>query len=233
MIWPIGIEFREATDFLLARTVTPRPTREAIAAGASAEAFWVSDITSLSVVSDVYESINVAVATGASFETWRAEVIDALRENYPADMSEAAVDRRVELVFRNNVQRAYSAGRYQQAQEPAVLAARPYFMYDAILDDRTTDLCRGLNGTIRRQDDPFWNTHVPPLHHACRAGLRTLSQRQVEARGGETLTPHADPVPAGFGARPGTSAPYRPPPDRYPAPLNAALQRRATERGET
>lgn len=232
MTWP-SVEFREARAWLERRSVTSRPTREQIEAGAAAEAFWMSDVALLSVVSDVYESIETAVRTGESFESWRAGVIEALRANYPEDMSTAEVDRRVELVFRNNVQRAYGAGRYQQAQEPAVRLARPYFMYDAILDGRTTELCRGLNGTIRRQDDPFWDTHTPPLHHACRSGLRTLSQRQVDARGGETLAPHAEPVPAGFGARPGTEAPYRPPADRYPPPLSAALQARARAEGAT
>ncbi len=225
--------FREAVAFLVARIPQARPIRDAIEAGASAEAFWVSDIAALSVVSDIFESINRAVANGDSFGSWRSAVIDTMRRNYPENMSEAETDRRVELVFRNSVQRAYSEGRYQQAQAPAVKRARPYFMYDAVLDSRTTELCKGLNGTILPQDDPFWDTHAPPLHHGCRSGLRTLSRRQVEARGGATQVPPTEPAQPGFGQRPGTAPPYRPPPDRYPPELTQALDERARREGAT
>lgn len=112
---------------------------------------------------------------------------------------------RLETIFRTNVQSAYGAGRYAQLTDPDVLRTRPYWLYDAVLDSRTSSLCRGLNGTIRPADDPFWDTHVPPLHFSCRSGLRSLTRQQAEARG-VTETPPTAPPAAGFGSRPDPEA---------------------------
>lgn len=238
MTWPVQLEnawnavrFREAIAFLTSRIPGPRPTLEAIEAGAAGEAFWVSDIALASVVTDVYESLNRAVATGESFDTWRDAVIASMRTHYPENMSEAEVDARVALIFRNNVQKAYATGRYQQAQNPAVKRARPFFMYDAVLDGRTTSGCKSLNGVILPQDDPFWDTQSPPRHHNCRAGLRTMSRRQAEARGGATLVLPTEPAQSGFGHRPGTEQPFRPESGRYPDEVQAIMNDRARDEG--
>lgn len=225
--------FLEAIRFLERRTPGFAPAREAAEAGAASEAFWIADVSALSVIERVYDSVITAVALGTPMSEWRETVTTSLRAEYPARISDRQVDARINLIFRNNAQRAYAEGRYEQAQEPAVLAARPFFMFDAILDDRTTDECRALNGVIRPQGDPLWDTQSPPRHMACRSGLRTLSRRQVEARGGVTQTVDVEPAAPGFGQRPGTAPPYRPPAGRYPPELDAAMRERAAERGAT
>ena len=229
-VWE-SIAFQEAIEFLQARVPAFRPTREAIAADAASEAFWISDVAMLSVISDVYESINAAIETGQSMQSWAADVRDALAASYPDSMSDAQVDARINLVFRNSMQRAYGEGRYRQSTDPDVARARPYFMFDAIMDGRTSDGCRALNGTILPQDHPFWDANTPPRHHNCRSGLRTLSARQVERRGGVTTSVPSVSADAGFGARPTTSSTYRPSDDRYPPQLGQALRARAASRG--
>lgn len=229
-VWQ-AIQFVEAMRFLEQRVPGFRPAREAIAADAAREAFWISDVAVLSVISDVYESINRAVESGASYRSWADGVRDSLAASFPPDLSDAQVDARIGTIFRNATQRAYGTGRYQQAQEPAVKRARPYFMFDAIIDGRTTDQCRELDGVILPQDDPFWDTNTPPRHHNCRSGLRTLSRRDVAERGGPTTVPPVVETPEGFGSRPGTTPPYRPPADRYAPELTQELQRRASARG--
>ena len=47
---------------------------------------------------------------------------------------------------------------------PEVRKARPYWRFDSAGDDRVTEICEALDGTIRPADDPFWHTHTPPLH---------------------------------------------------------------------
>lgn len=229
-VWE-SIAFREAIDFLRQRVPAFRPTREAIASDAAREAFWISDVATLSVISEVYESINAAIASGQSMQSWAADVRDALAASYPDSMSDAQVDARVNLVFRNSMQRAYGEGRYRQSTDPDVARNRPYFMFDAIMDGRTSDGCRSLNGTILPQDHPFWDRNTPPRHHNCRSGLRTLSARQVERRGGVTADVPMMEADEGFGSRPTTADPYRPSDDRYPPPITAALRERAASRG--
>lgn len=40
----------------------------------------------------------------------------------------------------------------------------PFLKFDATLDNRTTSLCRSLDGTTLPVDHPFWDTYYLPLH---------------------------------------------------------------------
>jgi SPP1 gp7 family putative phage head morphogenesis protein len=68
----------------------------------------------------------------------------------------------IETVYRTNYGTAHSAGRWKSAQEsPLVLMLQ----YVAVNDNRTTkDICKPLNGTIRKKTDPFWSTYNPLNH---------------------------------------------------------------------
>ena len=55
-------------------------------------------------------------------------------------------------------------GRVAFFEESGVVSG---YQYSAILDDRTTDICRGLHGkTFRAGDQP-----IPPMHFNCRSML--------------------------------------------------------------
>jgi hypothetical protein len=60
-----------------------------------------------------------------------------------------------------------------------------------------------MDGIMKAVGDSFWDDHSPPCGYNCRCSLISLSQDQVEARGGEThqipTDARADP---GFGSRP-------------------------------
>jgi SPP1 gp7 family putative phage head morphogenesis protein len=49
-----------------------------------------------------------------------------------------------------------------------------YMEFDAELDDRTTDQCRCLDGTIFDLSKDSVDRYRPPLHHRCRSGLRPI-----------------------------------------------------------
>jgi len=55
----------------------------------------------------------------------------------------------------------------------------PLLQFDAVLDSQTTDLCRGLDGTILPIDHPFWNRFYPPNHFNCRSTVRQLPSGTV------------------------------------------------------
>ncbi|GAB4442534.1 MAG: hypothetical protein OHK0040_13580 [bacterium] len=60
---------------------------------------------------------------------------------------------------------------------------RPYWQYVAVLDSKTRPAHRALHGKIFRYDDPFWNTHYPPLGFNCRCRVRALSQSDIDKKG--------------------------------------------------
>lgn len=51
--------------------------------------------------------------------------------------------------------------------------------FDAVLDGRTTEGCRSLNGVRKPVNDIFWNTYYPPNHFNCRSTVRQHSDRNI------------------------------------------------------
>ena len=50
----------------------------------------------------------------------------------------------------------------------------PLLQFNAVLDDRTTELCKSLDGVVLPVDDPFWRAYYPPNHFNCRSDVRQL-----------------------------------------------------------
>ncbi len=57
----------------------------------------------------------------------------------------------------------------------------PYLQFDAILDSRTSPICKPLDGVIKPIDDSFWNTYYPPNHFRCRSSVKQLAKGVVTA----------------------------------------------------
>lgn len=209
MAWAVSADverFDEALEWFLGRTVLTDEQRLAIPASARARAFWVAGVAQLDVVQDVFGELDKAITAGEPVEDFKRRVADKLtkawgREN-PA---------RIETIFRNAAQSSYNAGRWAQMTDPAVAKFRPFWMYDAILDGSTTEICKSLNGTILSHDHPFWDTHVPPLHHRCRSSIRNLRKSEAERRGITTTAPTEMP-PDGWGQSPRLAKEWRPEP---------------------
>lgn len=206
--------FDEAAQYFLTRVVLTE--REALALGADAgrRAFWIGGGLQLAQIQRVFDSIGKAQVSGEPFEEWRERVRGELTD-----------DAHAETVFRNAVQRSYSAGRYAQMREPSVAKFRPYVMFDAVLDSRTTTICKTCHGTILPLEHEFWATHTPPLHHRCRAGTRSLRREQAEKRGITNVPPALDP-PDGFGLAPGADPVWKPDPNKHDGVLLNELGRK-------
>lgn len=52
----------------------------------------------------------------------------------------------------------------------------PYLKYSAVIDKNTSDICRPLNGVIRKVDDPLWSKYSPLNHFNCRCTLEKLDK---------------------------------------------------------
>jgi len=67
--------------------------------------------------------------------------------------------------------RAYESGRARGWRTPQISEKLWGLHYSAILDTRTTQLCRGLDGTVLPLADPFWQLWSPPNHYGCRSAV--------------------------------------------------------------
>lgn len=89
--------------------------------------------------------------------------------------------RRLNTIYRTNMQQAYSAARYQRYMDN--VDNRPYWQYSAVGDQRTRPAHQALQGKIYRYDDPFWATFYPPNGFNCRCTVIALSERDLKRKG--------------------------------------------------
>lgn len=99
----------------------------------------------------------------------------------------------------------------------------PNLKYVTAHDERVRESHRALDGVIRAVDDPFWNTHAPPLGWGCRC---KLIQTDEAVTSGEDLS--GLKIPKGFRHNPGkTSQVFD---QEHPYFNVAALDREALDR---
>jgi SPP1 gp7 family putative phage head morphogenesis protein len=188
-ITPDVHEFDEAVSWFQKRTVLTADDAFKLNERARSSAFWVGGGLQLQQVQDVFQALDKSIAKGETFEEFRARLKTNLK---PAHAS---------IVFRNATQRAYNAGRYEQMTQPDVLKFRPFWMYDSVLDSRTTTICKGYNQTVLPATDEWWVTRIPPNHHGCRASIRSLRRAEAERRGITTDPEQTQPA-EGWSAHP-------------------------------
>jgi SPP1 gp7 family putative phage head morphogenesis protein len=96
-----------------------------------------------------------------------AKDIERILQDYlPAGTNTAA---RAELIARVNVSDIYNFTRFQILTSPQLAHLVEAFMYSAILDGRTTELCRSLSGRIFTKEELQKSGLIPPNHFRCRS----------------------------------------------------------------
>lgn len=187
------LRFQEAVRAFRARVPMSDADFYEMLEASHARAFVVAGVAKLDLVTQVWKALDDAISNGTTFEDFKKTVGAQLEEEWgrknPA---------RLETIFRTNTQRSYSAGKIEMMRNPAISKRRPYWRYTAILDGRTTVVCKTCDGTTLPADHPFWATHQPPLHFNCRATIRALTVSQAETMGVSDEPPTAEPLD-GFG----------------------------------
>lgn len=220
MAWSVSsdpVAFAEAIAWFRKRVPMTRAERDRLTDEARLRAFWVSHVAKADLVHQAWTAIDKALSKGTSLEDFKKEVGESLRAAWAGSVKDPAW--RLETIFRTNIQHAYAAGRHHQATAPEVLADRPVWMFDAILDGRETPICEACDGTKLPADHSWWRTHTPPLHHNCRSSVITLTEEQA----GELSKAPKAQAQDGFGNAPRDDDAWRPGHDRYPEQLAFAF----------
>ena len=170
----LPVDFQEAIAWAKSRGITlPEDFYKQLQENSKNGAFTVSGLAGLSQIQSTLDSLNVALKNGETFADWQKKA---------GDIIGGLSDSHAETIFRNFIQQAYNTGRWTQFEKNK--DNRPYLMFSAVNDNRTTDICRHRNGIIRPVDDKWWATNSPQLHHKCRSTLISLTASQATARSG-------------------------------------------------
>ena len=171
--------FEEAVDYFKGRVPVTAEVFYRIAEQYRGLAFTVSGYTKAQILKRFYDEILAALEDGNTFSEFRRNMNDFLK----AEGYEGLDPLQADLIFRTNIQTAYNVGHYEQMTDPGVMKLRPFWQYDAVNDQHTRPSHLAMDGKVFPADSPVWNTWFPPNGFRCRCTVRTLSKRQVEARG--------------------------------------------------
>ena len=174
----------------------PQAHRPLLGAGrpTHSRGFTVANLAKLDVLQDIKDALRQAIDRGETEKWFQGQLEDVLRAKgwwgkgvvVDPDTLEARVIqqgslRRLQTIYRTNLQSAYMAGRLRQAQEQADRA--PWAQYLAIRDAKTRPGHAALHGQVFRLDSPAWAVIAPPNGYNCRCRARYLSDRELAARG--------------------------------------------------
>lgn len=162
-------------------------------AEAHARAFTVARVTRTDLLADIHGAVAQALREGKTERWFQQTLTPVLQERgwwgkeeievKPGETREVQLGspRRLGLIYRQNVQSALLAGRYDDFIRRS--DTHPYWQYIAVLDARTRPTHRAFSGRIYRWNDPIWNTHWPPLGFNCRCRVRAYTEAQIQRRG--------------------------------------------------
>ena len=200
-----AVEFLRQKKMLAAKVFTKDLKESALARAAT-----IARLSSAEMTKDIYQSLETAMCEGKPLHQWKKELVGEFeRKGWLAGHDKKiskgidgklladpktgeyfGTPRRLNTIYRVNMQAAYSAARYQRLRDN--VDNRPYWQYSAVGDARTRPAHLALSGKIYRYDDPFWTTFYPPNGFNCRCTVIALSDRDLARRGIEEVGDSAE-----------------------------------------
>ncbi|BAS32832.1 minor head protein and DNA pilot [Ralstonia phage RS138] len=160
---------------------------------AHAQAFTVAKVARMDVLQDIRDAVEASLEKGWSLGQFKKNLTPVLQargwwgkqvivdSQGGAEMAQLGSPRRLETIYRTNIQSAMMAARYKQML--ANVRFRPYWQYIAVMDGRTRPSHAALHGRVYRYDDPIWQYLFPPNGYNCRCRVVALSERDMRAKG--------------------------------------------------
>lgn len=199
----LGLPPEKAIAWLKTKQVTAENYRN-LTASEIAKVYTIAKITDLDMLQDIKSGMVQAAEQGKPFAVWKTELLQHMankgwlhpnghngREIIDPRTGEVfGTPRRLDNIFRTNMQAAYNAGQYQTYMADA--ENRPYWQYDAVGDHRTRAAHAAMDGLVYRYDDPFWATFYPPNGYRCRCSVMALSERDMRRENRVVSVSNAD-----------------------------------------
>lgn len=139
---------------------------------AAFRAFSVTGIAKISALKEIHSALQNALVKGESFGDFEKRIKEQIT-------AQKWGSRRVETIFRTNIQTAYNAGHWKRYAQDGV----DVLVYDAVGDSRTRPTHLALDGKAFRRTDKFWDEWFPPNGFGCRCTTQGMSAIEAEARG--------------------------------------------------
>ena len=111
---------------------------------------------------------------------------DALRNSIAENQAKVILDKEYDdffaKVLKPTVQATIPEHLNKGRQETFDVNSKEIFAfrYSAVMDDRTTDYCRKLDGKVFQKSDPQFAFRTPPQHYGCRSIWSAVTNKEAE-----------------------------------------------------
>ena len=189
-----GLPPKKAIEWLKAKGISAENYRN-LTESELAKVYTIARMTDLDMLNDIKQSMIQAAEQGKAFSAWKKDVLQHMANKGwihpnghdgkeiidPKTGEVFGTPRRLENIYRTNMQSAYQAGQYQTYMQN--VDNRPYWQYNAVGDNRTRPAHMAIDGLVYRYDDPFWATFYPPNGYRCRCTVMALGERDMTRQG--------------------------------------------------
>lgn len=170
---PFKMKFEEAIKSFLDKMPVLYDTIEEVTEDVRANFVWLKKSNDLEITTRLFDNMKKSLENGTTFKQWIKDCEEVINK---AGLGKQGYY--LENVYRTNMMTQYSIGNYKQQME--VIEDYPYWEYSAIEDNRTSNICRQLDGVIKKYDDPFWSAYYPPNHFHCRSTVISRSKEELK-----------------------------------------------------
>ncbi len=183
-----SLPFDEAVQYFRAKLDIPTSHWDELWQAAHDRAFTVAGAASESLLADLREAVDAAIAAGTTLEQFRRDfrsiVVRHGWTGWTGEGDAAGVAWRTEVIYSTNCATAYAAGRYTQLTHPDLTQRTPYWLYrhsDSVAHPRPLHV--SWDGLVLRHDNPWWTTHYPPNGWGCKCTVFAVGDRDLKALG--------------------------------------------------
>lgn len=160
---------------------------------AHARAFTVTGVAKMDVLEDIRGALEPVLKEGKTERWFQRQLEPVLREkgwwgtridvdaNGNAKKVRMGSPSRLSLIYRQNTQTAYNAGRYRQQLANAINA--PVWVLLAVMDEKTRDEHAAYHETAYEATDPIWLVLYPPNGWGCRCRVVAMGRKAAERAG--------------------------------------------------
>jgi uncharacterized protein with gpF-like domain len=153
-------------------------------------AFTAAKILELDILATMRGLVERAIEEGKTFETWRKEVKPLLDKsgwsNYGTEKTEK---HRMRIIYDTNMRTSRAAGQWQRIERTKTVL--PFLTYELGPSVKHRDEHVSWAGTTLPVDDPWWDSHFPPLGYGCKCNIIQEGLHEVEQRGGPSDRPQS------------------------------------------
>lgn len=195
--WP---HLYDIVELLTERKIVPGAEFYEMATELRGTAGTLAEVWNTRFIGDIYGSLADAIQKGATVKDWVRDAQAILDRYGSAEGLQVYTGDRfapwyADVVFRQNVQSAYAAGRLSEQFSPAGLQRAGYLLFSAIRDNRNNSdekcpgmICRRLDGLVVSKLDTSMRRFLAPRHFNCRCHEIELDDVDVEAGGYKVVT---------------------------------------------